>query len=216
MSRPTMMASSSMSPLSRGVQPTANKTPPVETPAVGPLPAVTVVLDPVATQSPAPPPVQAAKPKKKSADDDEDKKDKDDEDDKDDDESKALAAGNDDRGDRAHIGIDVARHARECERGRLLAILDSEAGKAAFSANPERTLRFALTHPGTRLEAIATLELFGGNLQPAKAPPLRERMEGVRVEVGPDAANGGPSDDPSALLAARIVAAGRKARGEAA
>ena len=209
--KPMMMASSSMSPL-RTAAPTVK-------PAEEPEPTIGLEAGSPAQMAAAysevvPAPQAAPKPKgkKKGAEDDDDKDKDDDKDDDDDEESKALAAGNDDRGDRVHLGIDVARYARECERGRLLSIIDSEAGKSAFAANPEKTLRFALTHPGTRLEAIATLELFGGNLQPAKALPLRERMEGVKVEIGQDAGGGPPNG--SAAMAAAIVMAGKKRRGE--
>ena len=206
--RPNLMASSSMTPLSRtATQNPTPKPPEEEKIGIGTAEISGVSRIQFVEVSPTP----EAKKTKKAADDedkDDDKKDDDD----DDDDAKALAAGNDDAGDRIHRDSVLARHVRDCERGRVLAILDSPAGKTAFAANPEKTLRFALTHPGTRLEAIATLELFGGNLQPSAKAPLRERMENVKVDIGQDAV-GGPPDDRAALAQA-IVLAGKRRRGE--
>ena len=48
-----------------------------------------------------------------------------------------------------------------------------------------------------------------------KGKPLREKMADVKVDIGPDAPNAGGPADGRAELAARIIAAGRKRRGEA-
>jgi hypothetical protein len=62
-----------------------------------------------------------------------------------------------------------------------------------------------------QLLAEIGLSLFEASTRP-KGRPLRERMEDVKVDIGP----GGPGDasDPRAAMAAAIISAGRRARGE--
>ena len=45
-----------------------------------------------------------------------------------------------------------------------------------------------------------------------KGKPLRERMENIKVDIGPGGGPDGPSDDRAAMARA-IIEAGRKARG---
>jgi hypothetical protein len=55
------------------------------------------------------------------------------------------------------------------------------------------------------------LSAFEANSRP-KGKPLRDRMQGVRVDVGPDSpGDDGPPDSPAAM-AQRILAAAKKAR----
>jgi hypothetical protein len=165
--------------------------------------------------------------KTKSDDDGEAENDDDDEDDDgeaendDDDEDdgdKSKASVDDDDGDRADAANPVTRAARERERNKMSAILASSAGKRAFEANPERVVRFMIGYPGSRKEAIATLELFGGSdvidRRSAKTEQttLRERMHANPVpKVSPDAVSSGV-EVPDAV--AMILAADKQRRGE--
>ena len=198
--RPNLMATSSMTPLSRtGVQGTI-------------LDETQRLAGERAMYAAAALPL-TAKPEPTAADDDDKEKDKKKKDDDKDSKSKKAADDDedDDKKDKKKKDDD-AKAILAAERARMLTILDSAAGKASFAANPEKTLRFVLMHSGAPEEAIATLELFGGNLQSTKTPPLRDRMEGVRVEVGPDAVSGPPND--TAAMAQAIIMAGKKRRGE--
>ena len=47
-----------------------------------------------------------------------------------------------------------------------------------------------------------------------KGRPLRERMESVKVDIGPDAPGAGGPSDGKAEMAAAIIKAGRRRRGE--
>ena len=207
--RPNLMATSSMTPLSRTAAPRS----PEETVEAGVLASqqsrfVAADDDDKDKDKKKDDEKKDSKSKKAAEDDDEDKKKKDD--DKKD--SKSKKAAEDDDEDKKKKKDD-AKAILAAERARMLAIIDSPAGKASFAANPEKTLRFVLMHSGSPEEAIATLELFGGNLQStSKVTPLRERMENVKVEVGQDAA-GGPANETAAIAQA-IIMAGKKRRGE--
>jgi hypothetical protein len=56
------------------------------------------------------------------------------------------------------------------------------------------------------------LSMYEASTRP-KGRPLRERMEGVEVSIGPDVPGPGDASDPRAALAQAIIAAGQKARG---
>ena len=58
------------------------------------------------------------------------------------------------------------------------------------------------------------LSLFEANARPKGGKPLRERMENIKVDIGPGGPDGpgDPSDDRAAMARA-ILEAGRKARG---
>jgi hypothetical protein len=59
------------------------------------------------------------------------------------------------------------------------------------------------------------LSLFEASTRPKGVRPLRERMQEANIEIGPDGPRGDSfTDDPRTALAARIVAAGEKARGK--
>ena len=101
------------------------------------------------------------------------------------------------------------------ERKKMRAILASEAGAAAFKANPDKVMRFLTSYSGTTEDAIATLELLG----PTEAAPtsrtespLRERMAENKVPVaGPDAT--GETSEASSVVNL-ILAADKMRRGE--
>jgi hypothetical protein len=142
--------------------------------------------------------------------------DEDDEDDEDNDKSQAVT--DDDDGDRADASNPVTRAARERERNKMAAILESPAGKAAFKANPEKVVRFMIGYPGSRKEAIATLELFGGSSHDKsnareETPLLRDRMNTTPVPVASPDASGSDNMDGITDAAAMIIAADKIRRG---
>jgi hypothetical protein len=146
--------------------------------------------------------------KTKKAEDDKDESD--DEDKKD----KKSKKADDDEGDEPEARLsagDVAR-IRANERKRIRAIAESEAGQA----NPDAAYELAVNSDMPLENAIAMLRAVGpANAQTAK-DGLRERMAGTRqpdIGVGDD---GAPEGDTTKATAERILAAGRKARGEAA
>jgi hypothetical protein len=58
------------------------------------------------------------------------------------------------------------------------------------------------------------LAIFEMNTKQKAGPSLRQKMESVKIDIGQDAPGaGGPTDDRAAM-AQRIIAAGRKRRGE--
>ena len=142
-------------------------------------------------------------------DDDDDKKKKKD-DDQDDDKAKGKKAkASDDEDDESDAS---SKKARARERGRIRAILTSDAGQT----DPVAAAHVALDTAMPRAEAIGMLTAMSvsraasGGSAPARAG-LGDRMGGVKnPDVGADAGqSGGPS------MADRIIAAGKKARGEA-
>jgi hypothetical protein len=158
------------------------------------------------------------KDKEKSKAEDDEEKDKEKDDDKDKEKSKASASisrrSNED-GDRADAGDPVTRAARDRQRGMMKAVLDSEPGKAAFKANPDKVVRFLVGFPGTRQEAISTLELFGGNEAPKAS--LQDRLA-----AAPEVPTVGPGSGEERRRSGNmanpedIIRAGRIRRGEAA
>jgi len=161
--------------------------------------------------------------KKAKAEEDDEKKKKDDEDkkakkakadkDKEEDDKKAQARQDNDDGDRADLVDPVVSAARLRERGRVRAIMLSDAGKA----NPVAAAHLATGTSMSRSEAIEMLAAIGEQpVAPAPTPTsaksdaLRTRMQDVNIpSVGSgDVARGQVS------LADQIVMAGKKRRGE--
>jgi len=145
--------------------------------------------------------------KKKAADDDDGENDDDDDDDDDDKKKKTKAkrskSEGDDDSDKDDEKDDKASAARARERGRIEAIMMSDAA----AANPTAALHMAVHTATPRRAAIGMLTAFAPVAAPA-APAkngnqeARKRLEAVQVpDVG--------ADDPA-------PAAGKKRRGEAA
>jgi len=103
-----------------------------------------------------------------------------------------------------------ARAARARERARINAILNSSAAKRS----PAAALHIATHTTMPRHAAIRMLGAMVADLPKVGAGGLRDRMASF---VNPDIGSGGDEapgvDDPKAL-AARIILAGRRARGE--
>jgi len=155
----------------------------------------------------------------KDDDDDKDKEDKgkakkakkaegDDEDDDEDDDDKSKAHNSASSTDQFLAGA-------ANERAKMRAVLASEAGSAAFKANPDKVMRFLTSYSGTKEDAIATLELLGPTEAAPAArteSPLRERMAESKVPVaGPDAT--GETSEASSVVNL-ILAADKMRRGE--
>lgn len=150
-----------------------------------------------------------AKAKKKAEEDDDKKKD---------DEAKAKKKAedkkdkNDDESDQDDEKDASARSARARERGRISAILLSDAGKA----NPVAAAHIAVMTSMPRGSAIGMLVAMGAAAPTAPAAaaepvrdPLRSRMAEVPTPaVGSDGSRSAPS------MAEQIVLAGKKRRGE--
>jgi hypothetical protein len=152
---------------------------------------------------------EKSKAKKKAADSD-------DEDDKDKSASAAgrhIRDGGDNRSDMDHERDPDVQFARECERGRIAAILRSDAAQVV----PNQALHIALRTSLARNHAIGMLEALAIDVPPQtgnKADALRQRMADAH---NPDLGVGdsGRQDTTSSdAIAAMIVAAGKKRRGE--
>jgi hypothetical protein len=144
-------------------------------------------------------------------DDDDDETD----DDGDDEEAKAKKARKkakkkaEDADDEADESKSDARVARQRERARIRTIVNSSAGKRS----PAAALHLALTTAMPRHSAIALLTSMNENPQ-SVGDTLRDRMAGTaQPDVGVGAAQS-HTQGGSAGLAAAIIAAGRKRRGE--
>ena len=120
----------------------------------------------------------------------------------------------DDGSDRKDEKDTKASAARARERGRIAAIMKSDAA----AAHPAAALELALGTTASRRSAIATLRAMSA-AAPAPAPAPSERRDQARQrlarvdvpEVGADGAAAAPTGD--AAVAARIVAADKKRRG---
>jgi hypothetical protein len=122
----------------------------------------------------------------------------------------------DDDGDTNDEKDPEARAARARERGRIRAIVTSDAGKL----NPVGAMHLATGTSMSRSQAIETLHAMGvpaAAAEPARqTDTLRDRMATVKnPDVGPDGAQA-PAAGSVQATAAAIVAAGKKRRGEAA
>ena len=155
------------------------------------------------------------KSKSKAENDDEDDKDDDKKKKKDDDEDDDKAKSKKDAKGKAEDDDDTSasvKAARARERGRIRAILVSEAGQA----DPVAAAHIALDTDMPRDQAIGMLAAMSvsraalGGSAPSRAG-LGDRMSDIpNPTVGAD---GGSSAGPT--MAERIIAAGKKARGEA-
>jgi hypothetical protein len=152
------------------------------------------------------------KAKKAKAEDSEDDAEGDDKDkEKDSKKSKKSKAADDEDGDddtdREDDDKPEARAARARERGRIQAIVLSDAGKA----NPVAAMQLACGTSMSRKQAINMLAAFGPAAVSAPRDGLRDRMALV-----PQPAVGAGGEQPAANLAQQIILAGAKARGESA
>ena len=150
--------------------------------------------------------------KKSKAEDDKDDDKKDDDKKSKSKSKKADPEDGDDDSDRKDEDEPDARAARARERGRIRAIC--EAGLEV--GNPDAAYHLAVGSNMSRKNAIAMLHSIGPAKAAAPRDGLRERMATVvQPEIGAGGAETAAPNDPKAL-AARIVAARRKADGEAA
>lgn len=164
------------------------------------------------------------KAKAEEGDEDEDKKAKGKkaaaEDDDDDDEDGKKAKGKkakaeddeeeegDDNSDREDDDEPKARAARSRERGRIKAIVLSDAGKA----NPVAAMHLACGTSMSRRQAVNMLAAMGPATPAASGNGLRERMANApQPDIGEDTP--APASGAQATAQA-IIAAGKKARGE--
>ena len=96
------------------------------------------------------------------------------------------------------------------ERARIRTIVNSTAGKRL----PDAALHLALNSPMPRHAAVRLLASMNENAQ-SSGDNLRDRMRGVDVpDVGAGDAQSNITQGGSAGLAAAIIQAGRKRRGE--
>ena len=127
--------------------------------------------------------------------------------------SKKADDGDDDS-DREDDDDPEARAARARERGRIRAIVISEAGKL----NPVGAMELACGTSMSRRQAIGTLRAMGvpiGAAAPRQTDALRSRMAGVETpEIGSGDARPDTNANPVNATAAAIIAAGKKRRGE--
>ena len=143
-------------------------------------------------------------------DEDEEKKEKkseseDDDEDKDKKKGKGKKSESDDEGD-----DDPEARVRASERARIKAIAESEAGRA----NPDAAYELAVNTDMSASNAIALLRSIGPAAA-VKSGGLQDRMSREpRHEVGSDVSSPAANDPKG--LAGRIIAAHRKANGEAA
>jgi hypothetical protein len=85
------------------------------------------------------------------------------------------------------------------------------AQKQSFFNSPADTL----DRSHLQLLAEICLSIFEMNTRPKGGKSLRERMEAANIpKIGPDVVGGGGPTDDRAVLAKRIVDAGRRRRGE--
>jgi hypothetical protein len=101
------------------------------------------------------------------------------------------------------------------ERKKIQTVLTSEAGAAAFKANPDKVMKYLTSFSGTATDAIATLELLAPPEQ-ASAPrndSLRDRMAGAPPvpNAGPDA---GPANNNQMSAVDMILRGDKIRRGE--
>jgi hypothetical protein len=118
---------------------------------------------------------------------------------------------------------------RADERARIQMILDSDAGQMWLKADPNKLMNFVMSFDGSVENAIATLTMF---------PPPSTRTEGAlralmaaepKHDIGVEVPTTMAADNPlrtvsdshgnvvpanPSLLAAAIIAAGKKRRGE--
>ena len=128
---------------------------------------------------------------------------------------KSKKADGDDDSDREDDDDPEARSARARERGRIRAIVTSDAGKL----NPVGAMELACGTSMSRRQAIGTLRAMGapiGASTPRQTDALRNRMAGVETpEIGAgDDARPDANASPVNATAAAIIAAGKKRRGE--
>lgn len=121
----------------------------------------------------------------------------------------------DDDGDTNDDKDPDARAARARERGRIRAIVTSDAGKL----NPVGAMHLATGTSMSRSQAIETLHAMGAPAaaaEPARlTDTLRDRMANVRnPDVGPDGAQPPANAGTAKATADAIIAAGKKRRGE--
>jgi hypothetical protein len=103
-----------------------------------------------------------------------------------------------------------ARAARTREKDRIRAIMSSPAGRQL----PAAALRVALDTSMPRHAAVKMLAGMASDLPKGRGDSLRERMGGERLpDIGPGGSEA-PSPDDTKAIAARILRAGAKARGE--
>ncbi|WP_024340992.1 hypothetical protein [Bradyrhizobium japonicum] len=134
----------------------------------------------------------------------------------DEDENDKAEKDGDDESDEDDKADKKARAARRRERGRIASIITSKAAQRS-SSHYAMAVNLALNTQMNRGEAIA---LLGGmpDVPAAAEPPkpasqaARERLNGA---PNPDVGSGDGGDGKGPNLAAQIVAAGKKRRGEA-
>jgi hypothetical protein len=127
--------------------------------------------------------------------------------------SKKAEDGDDDDSDREDDDDPEARAARARERGRIRAIVTSDAGKL----NPVGAMELACGTSMSRAQAIGTLRAMGvpAAAEPRKTDALRNRMAGVDTpDVGAGDAPPPVAAGSAKAIAAEIIAAGKKRRGE--
>jgi hypothetical protein len=140
-------------------------------------------------------------------DDEDEKKSKAEDDKKDDEDEKKSKKSKSDDGD----GDDPEARIRASERARIRAIAESEAGRA----NPDAAYELAIGTDMPAATAIALLRSIGPKSQPSSRESLRERMaETPQPDIGAGDANAAPAPGDRKALAAAIVQAGKKRRGE--
>lgn len=127
--------------------------------------------------------------------------------------SKKAEDGDDDS-DKEDEDDPEARRARARERGRIRAIVTSDAGKL----NPVGAMELACGTSMSRRQAVGTLRAMGapiGAAAPRQTDALRSRMAGVETpEIGSGDARPDANANPVKATAAAIIEAGKKRRGE--
>jgi hypothetical protein len=121
---------------------------------------------------------------------------------------KSKKRGAEDEEDEKDDDKPEARAARAREKRRIKAIVNSHAGQRF----PGAAMRVALDTSLPRWSAVAMLSSLTSDLLDAGRVSLRDRMAGVeQPNVGTD---GGNPPDGTTAMAAAIIRAGQKARGE--